>query len=110
MPPPGTPEFDQRVTGWLFDLCPPRYRDHAVLRRRPAVLAWLAERHIESQVTVVADAAAAARSELAGTVEPGAVEAALEALGAERALLAADLRAVRLVAHAVAGGRFVDRL
>ncbi len=42
VPDPESPEFADRVVGWLLDLCPPDYRGHHVLRRHPVILARLA--------------------------------------------------------------------
>lgn len=110
LPPPGTAEFDRRVTGWLFDLCPPRYRDHDVLRRRPRALAWLAVRHVEAQVLALDEAVSAARAGLTEAVGARGVDEVLDALQAERSLLVGDARAVRLVAQALSGVRFLPQL
>ena len=37
--PPQAPEWERSAVAWLFDLCPPDYRAHEVLRRHPVVLA-----------------------------------------------------------------------
>jgi hypothetical protein len=110
LPPPDTAEFHQRAPGWLFDLCPPRYRDHAALRRYPRVLAWLAVRHAEAQSRTVSEAVSAARAELTDGVGPRAVEETLAALEEESARLLADVRGAHLVAQALAGVRFVPHL
>lgn len=85
-----------------------------MLRRQPRILAWLAVRHVEAQVRVVADATAAARSELgAGAdrpVDARVLDEVLAATDAEGAALLSDLRGVRLVAAALSGVRFVPRL
>jgi 1-deoxy-D-xylulose 5-phosphate reductoisomerase len=90
----------------LLDRCPARYRDHDVLRRRPQVLAWLAERHVAAEAAAVAAAIAAARADLADAVGARGVEEVLAALEREAALLLADRRAAGLVAEALsrAGG------
>ena len=41
--PPLSPEWERSAVAWLFDLCPPDYRAHDVLRRYPVVLARLHE-------------------------------------------------------------------
>ena len=46
--PPGTPDWERTATAWLFDLCPPDYRAHDVLRRHPPVLARFAARHVQA--------------------------------------------------------------
>ncbi len=114
LPPPGTQEFAARAPGWLFELCPPRYRDHPVLRRQPRVLAWLAVRHVQAESRAVIEAIAAARAELGGTatarVDARALAQVLLALDQESTLLMADLRAARLVEQALSDVRFVPRL
>ncbi|MGH8869045.1 MAG: hypothetical protein ACRDYU_13750, partial [Actinomycetes bacterium] len=46
--PPGAPGWERTAVAWLFDLCPPGYRAHEVLRRHPAVLARFAATHVEA--------------------------------------------------------------
>jgi hypothetical protein len=94
----------------LFDLCPPRFRDHDVLRRRPRALAWLASRHVEGQVRVLDEAVSAARGDLTEPLTARGVDEVLEALQHERSLLLADVRAVRLVEQALSGVRFIPQL
>jgi len=107
--PPGAPGWERTATGWLFDLCPPDYRGHAVLTRHPAVLAWLAGHHVEGQVEATRRALATARSELAA-VPPPVLRETLDAVEAELARLVGAQRAVGLVAQALSGIRFVPRL
>jgi hypothetical protein len=59
VPDPESPEFGDRVVGWMLDLCPPDYRSHEVFRRYPVVLARLAALHADASVQ-------AARSAYAG--------------------------------------------
>ena len=40
--PPGAPDWERTAVAWLFDLCPPDYRAHEVLRRYPVLLARFA--------------------------------------------------------------------
>src|SRR3954453_4215136 len=44
--PPGAPDWEQSAGAWLFDLVPPDYRAHAVLRRYPVLLARFAGDHV----------------------------------------------------------------
>ena len=107
--PPGAPDWERTAVGWLFDLCPPDYRGHAVLSRHPAVLAWLASHHVEGQVQAARRALATARAELAA-VPPPVLRETLAVVEAELARLVGAQRAVGLVAQALTGVRFVPRL
>src|SRR3712207_8593651 len=40
--PPGAPDWEHTAVAWLFDLVPPDYRAHEVLRRYPVLLARFA--------------------------------------------------------------------
>lgn len=110
VPDPGSPEFEQRVTGWLLDLCPPEYRGHDVLRRYPVILARLAARHAEATLAGARASYAGARRDLAGRVPPEAVEETLAALSWEGAHLAARVREVALVEEALQGRRWRPKL
>lgn len=107
--PPGAPDWERSAVGWLFDLCPPDYRQHEVLRRHPVVLAWVARRHVAAGVAAARDALADVRRELAGAVPPEAVAGALAALEREGARLARTGREVALVAAALRGDRPAPR-
>ena len=77
--PPQAPEWERSATAWLFDLCPPDYRAHDVLRRHPVLLARFAAGHVASGVAAARDGMATARADLRGVVPPEAVEAAIAA-------------------------------
>jgi hypothetical protein len=111
VPPPGTPGFVDRAVQWLLDVCPPEYREHPVLLRQPAVLAWLATRHVRAQQTACAQALAQARGELTGqVVDARTVEEVLEVLHSEGTRLRATARGCELLAGALQGSRWVPRL
>ncbi len=95
---------------WLFDLCPPDYRAHEVLRRHPAVLARFAHHHVEAGIEAVRRGLAAGRVELRDVVPPDALTAALAAYEREGARLLATRRAVNLVEQALRGTKFRPRL
>jgi hypothetical protein len=95
---------------WLFDLCPPDYRAHEVLRRHPVVLARFAAGHVAAGVAAARQGLAGARADLADLVPPEAVAAAIAAYEREGARLAATERAVALVEEALRGRRFIRRL
>lgn len=106
MPDPESPEFPDRVVGWMLDLCPPDYRGHPVLQRYPVVLARLAHLHADASLTAARAAYAGARRDLAGRVPPEAIEATLVALSKEGARLASQVREVGLVEEALQGRRW----
>jgi hypothetical protein len=110
LPPPGTPEFDAAVSGWLLDVCPPDYRGHEVLRRHPVVLARFAAHHVAAMLAGARAAYAGARRELSDVADPEVVASALVALENEGARLAALDREVGLVEEALRGHHWVERL
>ena len=110
LPPPGAPGFERKAVGWLFDLCPPDYRAHEVLRRYPVLLARFAAGHVSAGVTAAARGLAGARSELAGVVPNDAIDAAVSAYEREGARLERTARAVALVEAALRGQTFTARL
>ena len=108
--PPMTPEWERSAVGWLFDLCPPDYRAHEVLRRYPLVLARLAREHCQAGVEAARKGLATVRADLAGQVPPEAVEATISAYEREGARLVKAAAAVSLVEDALQGKRWVPRL
>jgi hypothetical protein len=108
--PPGTPDWERSAVGWLFDLCPPDYRAHDVLRRHPPVLARFAAEHVRAGIEASKRGLATVRADLAGVVPPEAVDAVVAAYEREGARLERTARAVDLVAAALAGKRWVPRL
>ena len=85
--PPGAPDWEHTAVAWLFDLVPPDYRAHEVLRRYPLLLARFARDHVAA-----------------------GLEAAITAYEREGARLAAAARGVEAVAGALRGERWVPRL
>ncbi len=108
--PPDAPDWERTAVGWLFDLCPPDYRAHEVLRRHPAVLARFAAHHVDGGIEAARAGLATVRTELRDVVPPEAVEAAVAAFEREGARLLATRRAVGLVEDALRGRRYVPRL
>lgn len=108
--PPHAPEWERSATAWLFDLVPPDYRAHEVLRRHPVVLARFAAGHLESGIAAARAGLATARADLRDLVAPEVVEAALAAYHREGARLAATARQLALVDAALRGRRWVPRL
>jgi len=108
--PPQAPEWERSAVGWLFDLCPPDYRAHDVLRRHPVVLARFADGHVASAVSAARDGLRTLRAELKGVVPPDAVEAAIGAYDREGRRLVRTGRQIALVEAALRGERYVPRL
>ena len=108
--PPGTPDWERTATAWLFDLCPPDYRAHDVLRRHPVVLARFAARHVAAGIEAARLGLATTRDELRSVVDPETVTAAIGAWEREGARLVRAQRAVALVEEALRGTRFRARL
>jgi hypothetical protein len=108
--PPGAPEWERSAVAWLFDLCPPDYRTHEVLRRHPQVLARFAARHVQAGVDAAREGLATVRDDLRDVVPTETVSAAVAAYEREGARLMAARRAVVLVEEALRGGRFVRKL
>jgi len=108
--PPGTEGFERTALGWLFDLCPPEYRAHDVLRAHPIVLARFARQHVDSGVEAARQGYRTVRADLKGLVTPEVVEAALGAYDREGRRLAQVSRQVELVEAALRGERWVPRL
>ena len=108
--PPQAPDWERSATSWLFDLCPPDYRAHEVLRTHPVVLARMARQHVEACVEAARAGIRTARAELRDLVGPDAVEATIGAYEREGRRLVATGRAVALVEGALKGERWVPRL
>ncbi|EKA62054.1 hypothetical protein B277_04277 [Janibacter hoylei PVAS-1] len=98
------------AVSWLLDLCPPDYRGHAVLRRHPAALAWLADLHVAAQVDAMRQAYRTVRVDLAESLPDGTIDALLVALEHEGLRLRSAQRSILLIREALDGSVFVDRL
>ena len=108
--PPQAPDWERSAVAWLYDLCPPDYRSHEVLRRYPVLLARFAAGHVGSAVEAARNGIRTARAELKGVVPPEAVDAALAAYEREGRRLVTAARQVALVDAALRGERHVPRL
>ena len=108
--PPGAPDGEQSAVAWLFDLVPPDYRAHEVLRRYPALLARFAGGHVAAGLEAARAGWRTVRVDLADHLPPDAVEAAVTAYEREGTRLAAAARGVAVVAGALRGERWVPRL
>ena len=108
--PPQVPDWQRSAVAWLFDLCPPDYRAHEVLRHHPVVLARFAAGHVESAVEAARAGIRTLRADLRDVVPPDVVAAALAAYDREGRRLVQTGRQVQLVDQALRGERFVPRL
>src|SRR5580658_4133663 len=108
--PPGSEDFESTAIGWLLDVVPPDYRLHGVLRRYPVALAAMARYHAKACVEGAREGYRTARTELADTLPPHAIDTVLAAYRKEGARLAATARAVGLVERALRGETFTPTL
>ena len=108
--PPGSDDFESTAVGWLLDVVPPDYRLHGVLRRYPVALAAMARYHSRACVEGARQGYRTARTELAGTLPPHAIDTVLAAYRKEGARLAATARAVALVERALRGEVFTPKM
>lgn len=110
VPPPGARGWQQAAVSWLLDLCPPDYRGHAVLRRHPLALAWLADQHVAAQVEAMRRAYRTVRVDLTESLPAGTIDALLLCLEHEGLRLRSAQRGITLLREAMDGGIFVERL
>ena len=108
--PPQAPDWERSAVAWLFDLCPPDYRAHDVLRRHPVVLARFAAEHVGAGVEAARAGLRTVRRDLRDVVPPQVVEAAVTAYDREGRRLVVVGRQVALVDAALRGERHVPRL
>jgi hypothetical protein len=108
--PPGSEGFEETALTWLFDVVPPDYRLHGVLRRHPVALATLARHHLAACVRGAREGYRTARTELGSQLPPGGMEAVLEAYRTEGGRLVETAHAVDLVERALRGEVFAPQL
>jgi hypothetical protein len=108
--PPGTHDWERTATAWLFDLCPPDYRAHEVLRRHPVVLARVAHHHVQGAIGAARTGLSTVRRDLADVADVTTVEATVAMYEREGARLMAVGRSLALVEQALRGKRFIQRI
>ncbi len=108
--PPQAPDWERSATAWLFELCPPEYRTHDVLRTHPVVLARFALGHVNAAVEAARQGLRTLRADLREVVAPEVVEAAIGAYDREGRRLVRTGRQVAMVEAALRGERWVSRL
>ncbi len=108
--PPHAPDWERSAVAWLYDLCPPDYRAHEVLRRHPVVLARFAAGHVEAAVEAARHGIRTVRRDLLDVVGADVVDAAIAAYDREGRRLVQAGREVALVERALRGDTYVPRL
>ncbi|HVE73914.1 MAG TPA: hypothetical protein VNA30_02320 [Mycobacteriales bacterium] len=108
--PPQVPGWERSAIAWLFDLCPPDYRAHEVLRRHPVVLARFAAQHVAAGVEAARAGLRTLRADLRDVVAPEVVQAAADAYDREGRRLVRTMSEIALVDAALRGERWVPRL
>jgi len=93
-----------------LDCCPPDFRQYAVLRRHPIVLARFAAQSVDAQVRACTAGLGECRAGLADVVPAGAIEDATEAWKDQLAALRRTAREVSLIERALRGAAFVPKL
>ncbi len=83
--PPGSDDFESTAVGWLLEVVPPDYRLHGVLRRYPVALASMARYHSKACVEGARQGYRTARTDLAGSLPPHAIDTVLAAYRKEGA-------------------------
>jgi hypothetical protein len=102
LPPPGTQEFEAKVTGWLLDRGPADVRGSA-LRQFPVALSAYLAHVIDAELEGTRRAYASARVSLGGRLSPDQLTAVQSALEAEGARLLHVQRELRLVDEVLRG-------
>ena len=77
--PPDAPDWERTAVAWLFDLVPPDYRAHEVLRRYPVLLARMAGDHVAAGLEAARTGWRTVRVDLADHLPAEAMEAAVAA-------------------------------
>jgi hypothetical protein len=108
LPPPGTPEFDAKVVGWLLDRGPADLR-LSPIRQQPVALARLVARLVESSLDGTRGAYASARVELGEYLTPSELSSVQSALESEGARLLQIQREVTLVEDVLRRGHSARR-
>lgn len=110
VPPPETPDWEERAVGWLFDQVPGEYRAYEVLRRHPTLLSRFAAGHANACLEAARQGWRSLRREVGRELAPEVVEAAMTAYEREGARLADLARSVAAVDAALHGKRWSPRL
>ncbi|MDI2132174.1 hypothetical protein [Yinghuangia seranimata] len=108
--PPGVDGWEETAVRWLYELVPPGYRRHEVLRRHPPLLARMARQHVTAALQAARYGYSTARLDLRDREDVNTIEALLRAYEYEGARAAALEREVTLVEEALIGKRWNPRL
>ncbi len=99
--PPGAPDWETSVVGWLFDQVPGEYRGYEVLRRHPVLLARFAAGHVQACLDAARQGWRSLRRDLGRELTPETVEAAMAAYEREGVRLGELVRSVAAVEAAL---------
>ena len=94
----------------MLDLGPAEFRGHEVLRRHPQVLAWAVQHYLESALTASREIYSHTRARYREELPATTVAEVLRAFEFEGVRLRRALREVGLVADALGGGEWSERL
>ncbi len=108
--PAGSADWEGTAVAFLFDCCPADFRQYAVLRRHPLVLARFAAHFVGGQARASQEGLAGIRTNLQGRVGADVIESAAQAWLEQAARLTRTKRAVGLVEDALRGQVFTPRL
>lgn len=109
IPAPGNGRWEDRAVAWLFDVIPPGYREHAILREHPAALVFLARHHVNACLEGSRHGYRTVRTELSETLPPHRVNQVLAAYREEGIRLSGIARAVDLIDRAMRGEAFTPK-
>ena len=98
---PGSVRMRRDAVAFLLEHCPPEFRAHVPLRRRPLVLARLAAAHVDNQLKVTRRALAQEREGPEQTAVLGILDDAAAVLRKEETRLIKASRSVALVEQAL---------
>src|SRR5215469_8566374 len=101
VPPPSADGWEEAAIQWLFDLVPPAYRQHDVLRDYPAALVAVAWHHVKACHDGTLDGYRRVRTDLSAHIPPHAIDDVLDAYRQEGIRLKAARSGISLVGRAL---------
>ena len=107
VPRPGTPDWERGAVSWLLDQVPGDWREHAVLRRHPVLLARLAAAEVAASLDAARAGWRTLRRDVGRRLPPEVVEEAMAAYERQGARFNQRTRQVDAVRAALDGRRWV---
>ncbi len=107
VPRPGTPDWERGAVSWLLDQVPGDWREHAVLRRHPVLLARLAAAEVAASLDAARTGWRTLRRDVGRRLPPEVVEEAMAAYERQGARFNQRTRQVDAVRAALDGRRWV---